>query len=960
MRDNRLQAYLGTFAVLGVLLVTTFGWAGMEDRIGPAPSPQRQSFNCRDASLWSNIWTDRPPVPVGEDGGVLVFDWQGGIQPVLVQSSEKLQVESGFQGEVRTEWEIAIEDPEFAAQAIPVMSQFDAQGKPIGDVELRDEWQATAPERFRIIGLTWKPWSDGQRETKYVSPGLKFNGNRMRVRLRAVHIDPAPVKPTWRPRERPSSRIPEVRYEVDECEPSEDAAQCSPEEVTNLLARRSKAVARVERWGDGVQLIIDGRPVPPVVHMAPYAGPVAGHYAEIAAAGFDIATITVKTGPKADTPAAPGNIWLGEKKYDFEPVREAIRYVLARAPGTYIMLNMIVNVYNDWGLEHPGDLHANSEGKPGICSWSRVTRYGGPPPGPNEFWEASNHSEQFREDASEMLRDLAHWLDSVPEGKVVIGAYLNGSADGQWLFSDELQFADYSEGALRAFREYLREKYRDEQALSEAWGFAVTFDTAAIPAYPARGRSKDGTALLSFNGRDAQAADYNAFLSVSNTRRQIAFCKAFKEGSKGRFLCGSYWPTLPAAYPLSHGDFWEMLNSPYVDFVSRGGLLGAAFHGKLTLGEFDLRNVKSGLESWIAYDDRFIAKSQGEFKRQLAAGICRELAAGGGFHLFDMWGGWFWHPETMAIISKALTVTEWLKESPSLGEDYVGVFVDEDAANHLTHLGRYYLIAAVENTCESMGWGWAHAWGRTGLPVRFFLMQDALNPKLTVPRVAIFLNPLTMSLEQAEGIRERFCRDGRVVVYMLAPGLAAPGHEDNPSRITGFAIRPDQRTRNRPLTVVEGDDPLLQGIRPGSVLCPWRTEMGYYVNFATPRDGPGEVLAQYAGTDIPGMVVERRKQHTVVWSGFPGALSPAFVRNLAREAGMTPLLENDNELIIGQGLLAVVGVQGGPQEVTLPRGYQIEKCLTGHAYQVRGEVLTFDLLWGDIYGDTAVFAVKGR
>jgi hypothetical protein len=726
---------------------------------------------------------------------------------------------------------------------------------------------------------------------------------------------------------------------------------------------------RLERGVERTKLFINDKPEPFVIHMSPMAGPKSAYFGEMADAGFKITTITVKTGPAGDSPNSVSNVWLGKGKYNFEPLRESIRYVLSRAPNTYIMFFVVVNVYNDWGVEHPGDVHVNNKGEKGIADWSRVTRYGGPPPSGNEFWEASNHSREFREDAAEMLRAFGKWLDTVPEGKVVIGAYLNGSADGQWLFSYEQEFADYSEGTLKAFREYLREKYADDATLSKAWGMPVTFETAGFPPYDERKRmkgpdlQKPRSPLMSYNGEEARASDYNAFLSVSNTRRQIAFCKAFKEGSNGRMLCGSYWPTLPAAYPLSHCDFSEMLNSPDVNFISRGGLLGAVFHGKLTAGEFDLRNVKSGLDAWLVYDHPFIAKSQAEFRRQVLEGFCRELASGGGFHLWDMWGGWFWHPQTMKILKEGLGMTKYVKDPPPLGDQYVGVFVDDNAANYLACLGQYYLTAAVQRTASQMGWGWASAWERTGLPVRFYVMQDALNPELVVPRVSIFLNPLTMSLEQSEAIKAKFCKDKRMVVYMLAPGLAAPGDTSNPEKITGFKIHEDDRTVNKQLMIKKSNDPLLKGIRPGSLLGLWneQMQMAWYWNVSASPDSPGKVLATYAGTDVPGMLVDRRKDYTAVWVGAPGCVSPALIRNFAREAGMTPMVENGSAVIAGAGLLGVVGTPvGGPQRVVLPRGYEIEKCITGQNYQVKDRVLTFNLGQGDIYGDVAIFSVKGK
>jgi len=959
-----MQFKSGLFLCVTMLISLTMknvsGVEVSEKLIGPKPSSERQYFNCSDSSLWTNVWLDgRQKVDVVLEKGLVIFNWKDAGWPAtqLVKSSEKLPIRTGVRDEIRVVWEIQIEEAEYGAFVNPVIYLFDAEGKELNYIQLEEQNQPTGPGKARSVGITFKP----DPQAKYLSLGLKFTGNNLKARLKSVYIEPAQSKPgrTWNVLERSKFRVPDIIYEVDNEVPKEDVAKLTPEEVDKLLSKREKAFPKIERRENRVQLIINNKNVIPAIYMAPVSSLQSAYFGDMAEIGFPIVTLYVTTGPKSHTPAAVGNIWLGKGKYDFEPIREGIRYILARAPDAYIMLNLYINVYNDWGVEHPGDVHTNSKGEKGISSGCRVSRYGGPPPGPNEFWEASNHSKQFMEDGSQMLKDLGKWLELVPEGKVVIGAYLNGSADGQWLFSNEQEFADYSEGTLKAFREYLKEKYKDNEALSKAWGFPVTFETATIPAFSVRTRQRGRSPLMSYNGKEAQASDYNDFLSVSNTRRQIAFARALKEGTNGRLLTGCYWPTLPCAFPLCHGNFWEMVNSPYIDFISRGGYLGAISHGKLIIEEDDLRNLKSGIEDWVNYDDPYVAKSQAEFRRQAILNFCGSFALGGGFHLYDMWGGWYWHPETRQIIKEALSVQQYIKDPPPLGDNYVGVFVDEDAANYMTQLGRYYQYSAVEVPFVMMGFRGYRVWSRTGLPVKVFLQQEALNPELVVPKVSIFINPFTMTPEQAEQIKKKFCKDGRVVVFMLAPGLAAPGDETNPEKITGFKIAEDERTINKPLIIDNPDvDPLLKGIRPGTLLCYWNEHMQWYSNVSAKPDSPGKVLAYYAGTDIPGMLVDRKKGWTEVWIGSPGAITPTLVRNLAREAGMTPILENDNELILGAGILAVHGITGGPQRIILPKNYIIEKCITGHKYEVKDGILTFTLGWGDYYGDTAIFSVR--
>jgi hypothetical protein len=968
-----------------------------EEIIGPKPSPFRQSFNCTNPNLWQTFPSESNSVKAVLDDGNVEFVWKGSTSPEhlaavskyvdldekrwsqYVKSSEKLEIKRGAKNQIRMKWEINFKEPEFGAMVTPAVIQVGKDGKELGIIELQRIWlpQQMGTVHIHTVGMNFEPAA----ETVAVIPVLKFTGNPARCILRSVIVEPTAETPKWDPHTRTGARIPEVRYYDDGIRPKPDSAKLSEKEIDDYLAKCSKAKAEIKKVDSDpprVELWVNGERIPPAIHLATFAGTGSARFGDFDDAGLRIAAVSIKVGPKTDTPAAPGNIWLGKGKYDFEPVKQAIRYVLARAPHSYVMLHLTVDVYNDWGVEHPDDVYTNAKGEKAIGSWSRTTRYGGEGPGPNERWIPSDNSKQFREDGAEFLKALGKWLDTAAEGKVCIGAYLNGGVDGQWLFAadnsvqtPEDQFACFSKGARDNFREFLKEKYKTNEALSKAWGFDVTFDTVEIPAYTVRRKSvpieymgvKGESALMGYNCKDMQGADYNIFLSYSNTQRQIAFCKAFKEGCNGRLICGQWWPTLPASYPLAHTDFDAILNSPYVDFISRGGLLGAVFHGKLTVDELDLRDLKSGIEPWnvTEFDVPWIAKSPAEYKRHIVSHVCRPIAGGGGYHLFDMWGGWFWHPDTMKLVKETVQLYDNVKKSPSIGESYVGVFVDEQAANYVQDLGRYYMLNAVENVTASMGtWTFNMVWGRTGLPVRFYLMKDALNPDLIVPKVAIFLNPLTMDLEQAKAIHKRFYNNNRVVVYMQTPGLAAAGDVNNPMKITGFDIHEDPRTKNKPLVTNAIDDALLKNIRPGSMIESWLLEMSYYPNASAVPGKNDKVLANYINTDIPGMLVRRENDHTVVWAGFPGALTPQLIKNVAVEAGMKPWLESDDELIVGGGLLAVSGITGGPQIVNLPDNFEIEKCLSGHKYNIKDGKLTFELGSGDVYGDTAIFSVKEK
>ncbi len=933
-------------------------------------------FSVDAPELWHNV-PEHPEVAItaAEDGTVL-FGWDGnadfsGANPRFgrVESTESLPVEPGPDRRVRLVLEFAAPLIEADTELAPLVILLDRDGRRLGEMGLFsfDEQLyfnfETAPGQTRRIEKSFH----ASPELGAIGIGFAFNGNRVRMNLKLATLEPAPAKPGWDPVvRRRTPLLPDVRFHDDGLTPQADTVLLDDAALARLLEEREAAYPLIRQRAERQVFSINGREMPFAIHYTPLVTGLDGAMLQaMERIGFRIHTITVRTGPCADSVLSPSNIWLGRGRYDFSPVAREIRQVLSRVPQAFIMLNIVINVYSEWGEEFPGDVHADPRGEKGVADWSRVTRYGGEKPSGREFWEASNHSRQFREDGAAMLEAFGAWLNRAPEGKAVIGAYLNGGADNQWLFSYEPEFADYSTGARDAFRDYLREKYRnDPAALSRAWGFEADFAAAEVPPFALRrARPENLSPLLTANAAQSQAQDYNAFLSVSNTRRQIAFAEAFKRGSRQRLLTGMYWPTLPASYPLCHGDFKELTASNAIDFISRGGSLGAALHGKLPVAELDLRDVNSGLDAWLDYSHPYIAKSPAEFRRQALGAIAAQYAAGGGFHLWDMNGGWFWHPETQKTLHEGLAFGESLRDVPPVGDDYIGVFVDEDAANHTYLLGAPWNSAAVEKTVKHMGMNGVQLWGHTGVTVRFFLQDDALDPGLTVPKVAIFLNPLTLSPEKAARIEERFGLAGHLLVYLTAPGLAAPGTPDNPNTITGFRLAEHPGTRNRGLTFAAVADPLLDGIRPGLHLNSYTPEMDManIISAAALPDSPGTVLAHYSGTELPAMLVLRGKAYTKVWIGAPGGLSTQLVRNLAKAGGVHVWAENDSAVYYGAGLLAVIArPKGGLQRIALPENIAIARCLTGQDYTCIDGELTFNLKGANIYGDVAVFAVAGQ
>ncbi|MBM4320555.1 MAG: hypothetical protein FJ125_11495, partial [Deltaproteobacteria bacterium] len=272
-----------------------------EERIGPAPSPLRQSFNCTDRELWQEFPHQNGSIRIGLDGGLVSFIWLGSTSPQQrsatsefhefdpkrwsqqVRSSQALELRRGFRNLVRMVWRIRTEEPEFGAIVTPMAILLGPEEKELGLVTVRRMWlpTETAPGRAHTVGVNFEPLADAVQ----VIPALQFTGNSMRCVVESVFIEPTAEAPQWDPRQRTDARMPEVRYYDDGLRPTPDSPQLTSQELDEYFATCPKARAEVRKVGaDGprVELVVDGERIPPTIHLAAVAGLEASRFGDFA------------------------------------------------------------------------------------------------------------------------------------------------------------------------------------------------------------------------------------------------------------------------------------------------------------------------------------------------------------------------------------------------------------------------------------------------------------------------------------------------------------------------------------------------------------------------------------------------------------------------------------------------------------------------------------------------------
>lgn len=767
--------------------------------------------------------------------------------------------------------------------------------------------------------------------------------------------------------------------------------QVSPGEADSILARRTRPVAKLVRSGDRVEIMIDGKSVPPLfMHNCLYDIKNRPAYtAEFSRMGAKFITVPLALGRGlyAHHPAALSP----EGKLYLSGWQQRLREHIVQHPDGYLMLAIIIFPPDKWIRENDDQLMKDANGVNFIYGYPYYPIGKGAAkelPKGNFNRYPSQFSEKYTQYICGELTRVLTEFEKLPEAKAVAGIYLLGGDDDQFRMPSINTTPDCSPAALAGFRKFLREKYRTNENLQAAWGDdKVTFDTVTIPL-PGRDIWPPERQYYAVGGRSSRLSDYVTSYSLAERRFKTAVRNAANKAVP-RLFVGNY----DCAYGMSgswgHTGYHQHLAyedegdfSLYIPSYGRDRECGdlslgiyqftgsMQLHGKLPLMELDVRNLEIGGLTWMPYKSRnFQQEHNAEtFRTGLRRLAVQSVILGGGFHYFNLYQQWARTPKALESLKDMFRIAAYARPAP-LDRNRIAVFLDEHSdmfAN--THPGWIPGFFNFKNI-PSM------AVQRTGVPFNYFLVSDVLHKDFEAPGVLFFADAATLKPETIAEIRRRYGKDKRVIVWHGAPGFLAESDIGKISRAVGFNLQdmpgnndskpasfdsnydlvsPDEPHKS-PLFTVDSSDPLLKGVRgffmQESIVVPHIYSPHWAV--VDPEAVP---LAVFAGTDKVGMAVKRYSDHTEIFIGQPGSVTPVLLRNFAREAGIAPALETGDLFMAGSSLIAVGASTGdGIRKVRKPANCRKVTALAGHRI-IREDAEYFEFFLK--HRDFAVFAVE--
>ena len=504
--------------------------------------------------------------------------------------------------------------------------------------------------------------------------------------------------------------------------------------------------------------------------------------------------IGVKFGSRKTFQSASGDC-------DFRALDYSVRSILTHCPDAYIVFSYRngFSLPPGWEKRYPDELA-------GFAVKSKVGNpesYSATPKVP------SFASKLYREDERRFLMALGGFLRTQPWGRRVVALHCGYGPSCDGMPGGCFCMPDTGLRMTEAFRRYLAEKYRTDEALRKAWADpSVTLATAMVPDNVQR----QGTGLLLrdlSDPRDRRLDDYYDCYHREFEDFIISFCKSVKEALPGR-LAGAYYGYTALGYVPegSTARFKRALSSPYVDYMwgtVNGGArmdgiarhLISPFHryGAIASMEGDDRIYRAYLPGQIAnrkslpVSELTSYHTPQESRSTVSKLVSNALMNGCGFHMVDFGKSglkWFNCPEALEPL--ATGIREWRRfyDDPPVKAADVAVILDSD---------QQWRQGTVERQRQFFSSQAMHVLSRqtlnfSGYAADVYAPEDFLATKKEY-RAVVYLDLFQADAATRKAIRAKVGRPGVTALWCIAPGLVGQDGYDEAGmkELTGLTLK---------------------------------------------------------------------------------------------------------------------------------------------------------------------------
>ena len=598
-----------------------------------------------------------------------------------------------------------------------------------------------------------------------------------------------------------------------------------------------------------------------------------------------------------------------ERDSDYDVVESRMNEILVMNPNAKVIPRLWVGPPDWWLKENPTETMA----------WVKAK---------NEI-NGSISSRKWLEAACQKLERQIRYMEARwPDN--MAGYHPINQHTGEWFYlrtwNDD--YHGYSKCEQDAFKKWIANKYKTDQALQAAWrNPTITLATAECPPVDIRINAPVKGGLLSPETH-MQLIDHNQFLQDEMANAVCRVAKSVRNATDGKKLSVFFYgyahefSLLNRMSASGHYAMGKILQSPDIDILCSpisyqdrqlGGSAptmssteSVAMHGKLWLCEDDTSTHLS-TEAFPGHLQRAknLWESQQMLLRNLGAQACRNQAS----WWMDLGGsGWFNDPELWTQMKLFQPVDDYRTANPTPFKPDVALVVDERTAmygkdaNWITRM----LVSDGRAQCA-----------RSGAAFGQFLLEDVLSGKVE-SKVIVLANAFVLDDQQRDAIRA-LQEASRFIVWCYAPGLAYPDRAPevkNVSQLTGFDLKElpediENKVSSTPLGISLGLPETWEG----------QERKGMLLGVANALDD--EILARWS--DGAAAVVCRSNS---IFCAIP-QLQPALIRLAAQKVGVKVWTKDECVLYHKDPYLVVVATKDGTFEIDAGDPVDIKDIVTG-------------------------------
>jgi len=730
---------------------------------------------------------------------------------------------------------------------------------------------------------------------------------------------------------------------------------CRPclSESARLSPVRPAQTGAVRQWNGKPTLFVNGRPTLPMVYSL--TNNIGGRYTweeipqisirDFSRHGFQLFSFVIYLDQLFDK----------DDKLDLSLLTKDIRGVLDVNPSAAIFIYLLTQSSPEWRQAHPEEYAEFADAKAVEFKDNNI----------HSMWMSGDIDNSFRISLASMkwratvvkrLHILLTALAGTPEGKALVGFQVSVGVYGEahsWGFPDH--DPDTGPAMTAYFRRWLREKYRTDKALQEAWDDPrVSFDTAEVPGLPEREHTSDG--IFRDPAKERKVIDYYQCQQHVIADDIILFCKTVKESWPRPIAVGTLYGYFFSLFGRQaaggHMETERVLDSPYIDYFrgpmsyvglaremggsgqSRGLLDHVRRHGKLWMDEMDANTAFGDPFYGLTWDSKSFADDVTILRRNLSEPFTR----GGGSFFWDFGprsvGGSWHHPDLLDAIGKLHSV---------LSSYYTRPFRrDADVLFVYDNLVHYYIANSwkrepiTEAAIEKASAAAYHS----GAVFDETMLADLQSIDWNRYKVVMFMDTYYMTAEQRQYIRQQVERDGRTVVWNYMPGYTDGQslNKDFVEEVTGMKLEKFAPSAGELAVVVKSDS-----------LPSARFSVPFSVPMLAVADSDAEVLGSISDGQHCGLARKRLGDSTSWYASLPITDAP-LMQAIFRSAGVHIYDDQPDVLYSGGGILTVHTKDGGPRNLRLLNGREVRLNLKPRSTVIldneTGEVLIGELNGG--------------